>query len=236
MSGETATPKQMARKLVRLLRPQRPDYPYLKKVFQHTRELLEVKPSKAKKRLPELLTDSELVGFYEAVWHARNSVHMVMIKLLIYTGLRNAELSRIRLKDVDLDQCQIRVEQGKGKKDRSVLYPAGFRGELAQYISHCKEQRATYLFESNRLKPFSTRRIRQIIHQYASEAGIEKRVYPHLFRHQIITYLTRKGIISPKLQLLSGHSEEKSLAIYRDLALADVAGEYEAAMRTFPVR
>jgi hypothetical protein len=53
-------------------------------------------------------------------------------------------------------------------------------------------------------------------------------VYPHLFRHQINTFLTRKGI--------SGHSEEKSLAIYRDLALADVSGEYEAAMRTFPVR
>lgn len=219
-----------------LLRPQRPDYPYLKKVFQHTRELLEVRPSKAKKRLPELLTDSELVGFYEAVWHTRNSVHMVMIKLLIYTGLRNAELSQIQLKHVDLDQCQVRIEQGKGKKDRTVLFPASFRGEVAQYISHCKEQRATYLFESNRLKPFSTRRIRQIIRQYASEAGIEKRVYPHLFRHQIITYLTRKGIISPKLQLLSGHSEEKSLAIYRDLALADVAADYEAAMRTFPVR
>jgi integrase/recombinase XerD len=62
---QAATPKQIARKLVRLLRPQPPDYPYLKKVFQHTRELLEVKPSKAKKRLPELLTHSELVGFYE---------------------------------------------------------------------------------------------------------------------------------------------------------------------------
>ena len=99
-----------------------------------------------------------------------------------------------------------------------------------------KEQGATYLFESNRLRPFSTRCIRQIIHQYASEAGIEKRVDPHRFRHQIITYLTRKGLISPKLQLLSGHSEEKSLAIYRDLALADVAADYEAAMRTFPVR
>jgi integrase/recombinase XerD len=198
--------------------------------------LLEVKPSKVHKRLPELLTDSELVGFYEAVWHARNSVHMVMIKLLIFTGLRIAELSRIRLKHVDLDQCQIRVEQVKGKKDREILFPASFRGELAQYINRCKERRATYLFESNRLKPFSSRRIRQIIHQYGSEAGIEKRVYPHLFRHQIITYLTRKGIISPKLQLLSGHSEEKSLAIYRDLALADVAAEYESAMRTFPIR
>jgi hypothetical protein len=46
----------------------------------------------------------------------------------------------------------------------------------------------------------------------------------------IPTFLTRKGIISPKLQLLSGHAEEKSLAIYRDLALADVSGEYEQAM------
>jgi len=60
--------------------------------------------------------------------------------------------------------------------------------------------------------------------------------YPHLFRHQIITFLTRKGIISPKLQLLSGHAEEKSLAIYRDLALADVSPEYQEAMRAFPVR
>jgi integrase/recombinase XerD len=86
------------------------------------------------------------------------------------------------------------------------------------------------------VRPYSTRRVRQIIHQYAAAAGIEKRVHPHLFRHQIITFLTRKGIISPKLHLLTGHAEEKSLAIYRDLALADVSGEYEQAMRSFPVR
>ena len=67
-------------------------------------------------------------------------------------------------------------------------------------------------------------------------AGIAKRVYPHLFRHQLITYLTKQGIISPKLQLLSGHTAEQSLAVYRDLALADVAGEYEEAMKTFPIR
>ena len=71
---------------------------------------------------------------------------------------------------------------------------------------------------------------------YALEARITKRVYPHLFRHQLITYLTKQGIISPKLQLLSGHRMEKSLAVYRALALADVAEEYEAAMRVFPVR
>ena len=117
-----------------------------------------------------------------------------------------------------------------------MLFPKSFRGELAQYVEGQKEHGATYLFESNRLRPYSTRRVRQIIKDYAVAAGIEKRVYPHLFRHQLITYLTKKGIISPKLQLLSGHAEEKSLAIYRDLALSDVAQEYEDAMRAFPVK
>jgi integrase/recombinase XerD len=69
-------------------------------------------------------------------------------------------------------------------------------------MNHCRERRATYLFESNRLKSFSTRRIRQIIHQYAVEAGIEKRVYPHLFRHQIITYLTPQGHHQPEAPAL----------------------------------
>jgi site-specific recombinase XerD len=131
---------------------------------------------------------------------------------------------------------RIRIEQGKGKKDRYVLIPKSFRGELVQYIERQQERKATYLFESNQLKPYSTRRIRQIVKQYALQANIQKRVYPHLFRHQLITFLTRKGIVTPKLQLLSGHSEERSLAIYRDLALKDVASEYEEAMKSFPIQ
>jgi Phage integrase family len=116
----------------------------------------------------------------------------------------------------------VHVVQGKGSKGRSVLFPSSFRGELGQYIHGQRERRAVFLFESNRLWPYSTRRIR-IIHKYAAAAGIQKRVYPHLFRHRIITFLTRKEIISPKLQLLSGHAEKNSLAIYRDLALAKFA-------------
>ena len=74
MVARSMPPKAMAKRLVRLLRPQRPDYPYLKKVFQHTRELLQIKPRKAQKRLPELLTDEELIAFYETVWHVPNRV------------------------------------------------------------------------------------------------------------------------------------------------------------------
>ena len=111
-----------------------------------------------------------------------------------------------------------------------------FRGELWQYFDNQRQKNATYLFESNRLLPYSTRRIRQIVKHYAQKANITKRVYPHLFRHQLITFLTKQGIITSKLQLLSGHSHEKNLAIYRDLALSDVANEYEQAMKAFPIQ
>lgn len=85
---------------------------------------------------------------YETVWHGRHPTHMVMVKLLLFTGVRNAELAHVQLKDVDLNPCQLRIEQGKGKKDRYVLFPKGFRGELTQYLESQKKKGATYLFES----------------------------------------------------------------------------------------
>lgn len=233
---ERIPPVQMAKKLAQQLRKERPDDRYLKQVFFQTRKLLEVVQNKKEKRLPQLLTDQELTAFYEAVFLARNRTHMVMMKLLIFTGIRNAELSNIRLSDVELSALKIRIEQGKGKKDRYVPIPRSFRGEFAQYLEGQQKKKAVYLFESNRLSRYSTRRIRQIVRQYAQEAKIQKRVYPHLFRHQLITFLAKQGIISSKLQLLSGHAEEKNLAIYRDLALCDVTEEYEQAMKSFPVQ
>jgi integrase/recombinase XerD len=235
MMASRLAPKAMATKLVRVLRPQHPDYHYLKKVFQYTRELLEVGPAPPPKRLPALLTEAELVAFYDAVWTAQQLTHVIMLKLLLVTGLRNAELVQLRLTDVDLHTGHLRIVQGKGHKDREVLFPLSVRGELAQYVDRQRGQGATYLFESRRHRPYSTRRLRQLVAQYARAAGIEKRVYPHLFRHQFITHLTKHGIISAKLQLLSGHTAEHSLAVYRALALSDVAEEYEAAMRTFPI-
>jgi integrase/recombinase XerD len=95
-------PKAMAKKLVRVLRAQPPDYHYLKKVFQHTRALLAAVPSRPPKRLPELLTEAELIALYETIWQARQLTHLVMLKLLLFTGIRNTELVQLRLTDVDL--------------------------------------------------------------------------------------------------------------------------------------
>lgn len=74
-------PKKMAQQIVRLLRKQRPDPMYVKKVFQHVREDLGLKGGEVRsKQLPELLTDDELNRFYKAVWCTSNRTHMVMLK------------------------------------------------------------------------------------------------------------------------------------------------------------
>lgn len=234
---ERIPPKTMAKQVANLLRKQRPDPGYVKKVFQYVREDLGLKGGKVQsKRLPELLTEKELNRFYQAVWQASNRMHMIMLKLLLFTGIRNEELANLTLKEVDLDSMRIRINQGKGGKDRYVLFPPYFRGELAQYVSIQKEKGAVYLFESNRMSKFTTRWIREIVKKYARKAEIEKRIHPHLFRHQILTYLTSKGIVDAKIQLISGHKNRESLSVYQDLSLTDVENEYWEAMKDFPIQ
>ena len=77
------------------------------KVFQYTRDLLAVGPAPRPKRLPHLLTEAKLVALYEAIWHAQHLTHLVMLKLLLYTGVRNVELVWLRLTDVDLQRVSI---------------------------------------------------------------------------------------------------------------------------------
>lgn len=89
---------------------------------------------------------------------------------------------------------------------------------------------------SNRLSKFSTRWIREIVKKYAKKAGISKRIHPHLFRHQVLTYLTSKGIVDAKIQLISGHKNRESLSVYKDLSLTDIEKEYWNAMKDFPIQ
>lgn len=230
-------PKEMANQLVKLLRKERADANYVKKVFQHVRETLNLSGGSIReKRLPELMTEEELKRFYQSVWNSFNRMHVVMLKLVLFTGIRNAELSNIRQDDVDLDQMKVRITHGKGGNDRYVLFPPYFRGELAQYVAIQRERGAIYLFESNRQSKFTTRWICEITKKYAKKAGITKRIHPHLFRHQILTYLTSKGIVDAKIQLISGHRNRANLSIYQDLSLADIEQEYWAAMKEFPIQ
>lgn len=71
-------------------------------------------------QLPELLTEDELRRFYTAVWNGFNRTHAVMLKILFFTGTRNAELANLTLDDVDLSQMRIRTNHRKGDELRWI--------------------------------------------------------------------------------------------------------------------
>ncbi len=227
--------KRKARELAKHLRGERPDYLYLKEVFQHLRAELGVEVQRAPKKLPYVPTEEEIRRYYETVWTARRGGDIVLIKLLLYTGVRVAELVRIGLADVDLDACRIRITQGKGAKDRVVPFPSAFKETLALHIGARRQAGATFLFESSWKKPYSTRGVRALLARYAAKAGLAHNMPPHRLRHFLFTWLKTQGIDDALIQPYSGHASRVSLEIYSRLALSDAQEQYEAVIDRFPV-
>src|SRR6266542_3036694 len=126
--------RQKARQLAKYLRAERPDYAYLKDVFRYLRAELDIEVQRTPKKLPYVPTEDELRRWYETVWQTRQGPDIVLIKTLLYTGARVSELVAIRLDDVDLDSCRIRIENGKGGKDRIVPFPAAFKETVALHV------------------------------------------------------------------------------------------------------
>lgn len=160
---------------------------------------------------------------------------VVLIKTLIHTGLRVSELVAIRLAEVDLDRCQIRIIDGKGGKDRIVPFPAAFRETLALHMAAMQKQRASHLFESSWKRPYSDRGVRALLTRYARAAGIPQPILPHQLRHFLLTWLKKQGIDDALIQPYSGHASRQSLEIYSRLAIADAQTEYEQVIGLFPV-
>jgi len=235
MSGMRTPPKQKARELARHLRGEHPDYAYLKQVFRHLRTELEIEIPRTRTRLPHVPSEDEIRRYYQTVWQARNYGDIVLIKTLLFTGVRVSELVKIRLADVDLDRCQITIVQGKGGKDRVVPFPGGFRETLGMHMAQLREKGATYLFESSWKKRYSDRGVRRMLERYAAAAGLERNVSPHQLRHFLFTWLKKQGIDDALIQPYSGHASRQSLEIYSRLAISEAQQEYEQVIGRFPV-
>jgi integrase/recombinase XerD len=91
------------------------------------------------KCLPYVPSEEEIRHYYETVWKTRKPGDLVLIKTLLYTGVRVSELVAIGLGDVDFDRCQIRINQGKGRKDRVVPFPSAFKETLALHHDRLRQ-------------------------------------------------------------------------------------------------
>ena len=218
-----------------LTKAEKPDYDYLKELFRHLRKELRVEVTEKPKRLPVVPTEEEIQKYYQAVWKSRNMKHVVMIKTLLYTGVRVSELIKIKLSDIDLDRCQMRINEGKGKKDRIVPFPNDFKETLAMHAHNLHTKGGAYLFESSWKRPYTDRGVRKILSIYTKAAGIECSISPHKLRHFLFTWLKKQGIEDAMIQPYSGHESRQSLEIYSKLSIGDAQVQYDRVIEKFPV-
>ncbi len=165
--------------------------------------------SKRIKRLPRVLSRSEVNAILEA---KDNIKHRVILKLLYSTGMRVSELSNLKIGDIDSKRMLIRINQGKGNKDRQTILSKFILEELREYYLIYKPK--SWLFEGNLWSKYSIKSIQNVFNQAKKKAGITSKCSCHTLRHSFATHLLEQGVDIFKIKELLGHSSLQSTMVY----------------------
>jgi site-specific recombinase XerD len=172
---------------------------------------------KTTKRLPIILSPEEVTQMIDAT---SNLFHRAILMTLYSTGMRRAELTHLNIDDIDSKRMVIRIQRGKGDKDRDVPLSPKLLETLREYWRWMKPQ--TYLFPSNhpirKGLYISSKGVFEICRAAARRAGIKKKVGPHTLRHSFATHLLDSGADLRTIQLLLGHASLNHTIVYLHLS------------------
>jgi site-specific recombinase XerD len=166
-------------------------------------------------KLPQILSREEVARLIE---QTTNLKHRTILMTAYAAGLRLSELCHLRVADIDSDRMTLRVEQGKGAKDRYTLLSPRLLAELRRYW--CVYRPKRWLFPSPRdpEQPHSAHTAHRIFHAAKDRAGITKAGGIHLLRHAFATHLLEAGVDVHTIQRLMGHGSLSTTARYFHLA------------------
>ena len=182
---------------------------YYEKVLGGNRKVYYIDRPRMEKTLPTVLSTEEVACLIKAV---ENLKHKTILMLTYSSGLRMSEVLNLKITDIDSQRKQIKIEQGKGKKDRFTLLSEKVLPLLREYYLKYKPQ--FYLFEGPDNKQYSTTSIHKILSVAVKKAGINKRVTLHTLRHSFATHLLEQGTDLRYIQSLLGHESSKTTEIY----------------------
>lgn len=187
---------------------------YYEKVLGQERRCYKINRAKREKTLPDVLDKQEIRKILEAA--DSDLRFFCMFSLLYSAGLRISELLNLKPEDINASRTLIRVRQGKGKKDRFTLLSKPLTGKLSKYRAEYRPE--VFLFEREAGVPFSESIVSKKLKEVAKEAGITKRVYPHLLRHSFATHLIEQGTDLKIVKELLGHNNIKTTEMYVHIA------------------
>ncbi len=185
---------------------------YYEKVLGGKRRLYALQRPDKEKQLPTVLSTEEVGRIFA---NLKNLKHRAVLMLIYSAGLRISEAINLKIKDIDSERMQIRIEQSKGKKDRYTLLSQKVLLLLRDYYRQYKP--IEYLFEGQDSPTYSTKSIQMVLKQACSQAGIKKHVTVHTLRHSFATHLLEAGTDLRYIQILLGHESSKTTEIYTHL-------------------
>jgi len=182
---------------------------YYERVLGGQRKVYLVDRPRRERTLPEVLSEQEVINVLNATLNIK---HKAILMIIYSAGLRISEAIALKIKDIDSQRMQIRVEQSKGKKDRYTLLSSKTLEILRQYFVMYRP--AQWLFEGPNGTPYSDRSIQAILKHSVAKTGIKKKVTVHTLRHSFATHLLEHGTDLRYIQVLLGHESSKTTEIY----------------------
>lgn len=168
---------------------------------------------KKNKKLPVVLSVNEVQRMFDV---CENLKHRVILALLYSTGMRSGELINLKWSHIDRSRMVINIIQAKGNKDRQVQLSPELIPLLEKYYKEYKSKEYVLNGQSN--IQYTAKSVGEVIKQLAEKAGINKRVYTHLMRHNCFTHMMESGVDINLIQKLAGHSNVRTTAIYTHIS------------------
>jgi integrase/recombinase XerD len=198
----------------------------VKRNFVKNSPLNDLVTPKQEKYLPESMSEAEVDKLLNSpnVSNKIENRDKAMIEMLYATGMRISELVNLKITDVDMKRCVVKVF-GKGSKERLVPFGETALDSLKSYLNNRERSSSKEIFLSNRGKKMTRVAFWQRVKVYLIRENLKNSISPHTLRHAFATHLINRGADLRSVQLLLGHSDLSTTQIYTHIAkqrLSDV--------------
>lgn len=231
--GEISEVKISDNTLARNISALRSFYYYLIEFHNYDKNpFVNVKQIKQKQNIPEFLFFNEVEQILDSI-ETNDFIGLrnrLMFEMMYGCGLRVAEVSDLRVSDINIQERYIRVI-GKGSKERIVPFHPLIQDLLKEYLDvyESYDKNHDYLFINNRKNKLTTRGIQYILDQVVLKSGLNKNVSPHMLRHSFATHLLDNGADIKIVQELLGHANISTTQIYTHVSIDKLVNVYQEA-------